>query len=101
MSNLFTGGAMFNIEALSNNHFKPKHGIKADNIFFKNSFALIGDAGKRVKTSKIALFLEHFDVYQNYTENIKNSNVGTKNWLLRNIGLDSIFIYNKLGETWL
>lgn len=101
ISNLFTGGAMFNIEALSNNHFKPKHGIKADNIFFKNSFALIGDAGKRVKTSKIALFLEHFDVYQDYTENIKNSNVGTKNWLLRNIGLDSMFIYNKLGETWL
>lgn len=101
LSNLFTGGAMFNIEALSNNHFKPKHGIKADNIFFKNAFALIGDAGKRVKTSKIALFLEHFNVYQDYTENIKDSNTGTKNWLLRNTSLDSMFIYNKLGETWL
>lgn len=100
-ANLATGLAMHNIEAAASEHFDAKTLAKADKEFMKAMPAFTADIGQRIRTSKLALFDEMFDVRQNFSGNIKHKDFLNK-WILSRVFGPSIqYICQDAGDHWL
>ena len=54
-----------------------------------------------MKTNKLSLFDEKFNVMQEYEGQIKNTNFDRKNWFQRMFEMDTLFFMNNCGEHWL
>lgn len=65
-----------NIEAIGGNNFNIKQLNKATSTFLLGLFDYIKDINQDVKTSKIALFQEKFDVLHNYEADVKSKDWG-------------------------
>ena len=100
-ANLATGLAMHNIEAAASEHFDAKTLAKADKEFMKAMPAFTADIGQRIRTSKLALFDEMFDVRQNFSGNIKHKDFLNK-WIISRVFGPSIqYICQDAGDHWL
>ena len=83
-ANLATGLAMHNIEAVASEYFSASELFKADKEFMKAMPAFTADIGQRIKTSKLALFDEMFDVRQDFSGKIKHKDFLNK-WILSRV----------------
>lgn len=101
ISNVVTGKVMMRIESLAGEFFNEKNTIAADRIYGKALPAYLAEIGNRVKTSKLALWNELFNVMQEYEQDIREVNFDRKTWFSRMFGTSTLFFMNNAGEHWM
>lgn len=101
ISNLATGLVMMRIESFAGEFYSEKDTLIADRNYGKELPAFLAEIGNRVKTSKLALWDELFNVMQEYETDIKNTNFDRKTWFSRMFGTSALFVMNNAGEHWM
>ena len=101
VSNILTGKVMMRIESFSGEFFSEKNTITADRIYGQHLPAYLAEVGVRVKTSKLALWDELFNVMQEYEQDVRDVNFDRKTWYSRMFGTSTLFFMNNAGEHWM
>lgn len=101
ISNIATGKAMMRIESFAGEFFNEKNTITADRIYGQSLPAYLAEIGNRVKTSKLALWDELFNVMQEYEQDVREVNFDRKTWFSRMFGTSTLFFVNNAGEHWM
>ena len=101
VSNILTGKVMMRIESFSGEFFNEKNTITADRIYGQHLPAYLAEIGVRVKTSKLALWDELFNVMQEYEQDVRNVNFDRKTWYSRMFDTSTLFFMNNAGEHWM
>ena len=101
ISNVTTGKVMMRIESFSKEFFTESNTLHADRIYGKAMQEFLAEIGSRVKTSKLALWDELFDVMQDYDEKIRDTNFNRKSWFSRMFNSSALFFMNNAGEHWM
>ena len=101
ISNLATGKVMMRIESFAGEFFNEKNTITADRIYGQSLPAYLAEIGDRVKTSKLALWDELFNVMQEYEQDVREVNFDRKTWFSRMFGTSTLFFMNNAGEHWM
>lgn len=101
ISNVATGRVMMRIESLAGEFFSERNTIIADREYGKAMPAFLAELGNRVKTSKLALWSELFNVLQEYETNVRNVNFDRKTWFSRMGNTSALFFMNNAGEHWM
>lgn len=101
ISNIATGKVMMRIESMAGEFFNEKNTITADRVYGQALPAYLAEIGNRVKTSKLALWDELFNVMQGYEKDVKEVNFDRKTWLSRMFGTSTLFFMNNAGEHWM
>ena len=99
LANVATGLGMQNIEAAAGQFFGPKELAKADWEYKNHILPMMAEMGSRIKTNKLSLFFELFDVKQNFSSNLKRTQ--KKNLLQRLFGAEIAFLGQEAGDHWL
>lgn len=100
ISNVETGKAMMRIESICGQFFNVKDVAKADVEYTKNIGACIAEAGSLVKNNKMAVFIEQFNVLQEYEQSVLHTEFDSNNFV-RCCSEQGLFILNNLGEHFL
>lgn len=101
ISNIATGKVMMRIESFAGEFFNEKNTITADRIYGQALPAYLAEIGNRVKTSKLALWDELFNVMQEYEQDVREVNFDRKTWFSRMFGTSTLFFMNNAGEHWM
>ena len=101
ISNIATGKVMMRIESFAGEFFNEKNTINADRIYGQSLPEYLAEIGNRVKTSKLALWDELFNVMQEYEQNVREVNFDRKTWFSRMFGTSTLFFMNNAGEHWM
>lgn len=101
ISNVATGKVMMRIEAVAGEFFKEKDVLIADKNYGKELPAFLAQLGDRVKTNKLALWGELFNVMQEYEQDVREVNFDRKTWFSRMFGTSALFFMNNAGEHWM
>lgn len=101
VSNVATGKVMMRIESFSGEFFNESNTLIADRNYGKALPEFLAEVGNRVKTSKLALWDELFNVLQEYETDIKELNFDRKTWFSRMFGTSALFLMNNAGEHWM
>lgn len=101
IANVTTGKAIFRTEAMSGEFFTETDVLKADRIYAKELPVFLSQIGDRVKTSKLALWSEKFDVLQDYDRTHREINMDRRTWFSRMLGTDALFFMQNSGEHWM
>lgn len=101
ISNIATGKVMMRIESFAGEFFNEKNTITADRIYGQSLPAYLAEIGNRVKTSKLALWDELFNVMQEYEQDVREVNFDRKTWFSRMFGTSTLFLMNNAGEHWM
>ena len=101
ISNVATGKVMMRIESFSGEFFNESNTLIADRNYGKELPAYLAEIGNRVKTNKLALWDELFNVMQEYETNVREVNFDKKTWFSRMFGTSALFIMNNAGEHWM
>ena len=101
ISNLATGKVMMRIESFAGEFFNEKNTITADRVYGQSLPAYLAEIGNRVKTSKLALWDELFNVMQEYEQDVREVNFDRKTWFSRMFGTSTLFFMNNAGEHWM
>ena len=101
ISNVATGKVMMRIESLSGEFFSERNTIVADREYGKAMPAFLAELGNRVKTSKLALWSELFNVLQEYESDVREVNFDRKTWFSRMGNSSALFFMNNAGEHWM
>lgn len=99
LANLTQNWVTSNIEASSKQFFNMSELLYADKEYFiKNLASFVGEIGKRVKTNKIDLFDEKFNVMQDFQQNILGAKMDRKNRILRLFNMDTLYFFTHAGD---
>lgn len=101
ISNVATGTVMMRIESFAGEFFNEKNTITADRIYGQSLPEYLAEIGSRVKTSKLALWDELFNVMQEYEQDVKEVNFDRKSWFSRMFNTSTLFFMNNAGEHWM
>ena len=101
ISNVATGSVMMRIESFSGEFFNESNTLRADRNYGQALPEYLAEIGNRVKTSKLALWDELFNVLQEYETDVKNVNFDRKTWFSRMFGTSALFMMNNAGEHWM
>ena len=101
ISNVATGSVMMRIESFAGEFFNESNTLHADREYGKALPEFLAEIGNRVKTSKLALWDELFNVLQEYEQDVKEVNFDRKTWFARMFGTSALFIMNNAGEHWM
>ena len=101
VSNVATGKVMMRIESFSGEFFSEKNTIVADREYGKAMPTFLAELGNRVKTSKLALWSELFNVLQEYETNVREVNFDRKTWFSKMGNSSALFFMNNAGEHWM
>lgn len=101
ISNVATGNVMMHIEGVAAQFFNEGDIFKADKIYAKELTSYLGEISNRVKTSKLALWDELFNVMQEYEQNVRDSNFDRKIWISRMFNSSALYLLNNAGEHWM
>lgn len=101
ISNVATGKVMMRIEAVAKQFFSETSVLKADRIYGSQLHHTLGEIGQRVKTSKLALWDELFNVLQDYEQVSKEVNWARKSRFAQLYGTNALFALNNSGEHWM
>lgn len=101
ISNVATGKVMMRIESLSGEFFNERDTLVADKNYGKELPAFLAQLGDRVKTNKLALWNELFNVMQEYEQDTREVNFDRKTWFSRMFGTSALFFLNNAGEHWM
>ena len=101
ISNVATGKVMMRIESFSGEFFNESNTLHADRNYGKALPEYLAEIGNRVKTSKLALWDELFNVLQEYETDVREVNFDRKTWFSRMFGTSALFLMNNAGEHWM
>lgn len=101
ISNVTTGGVMMRIESFAGEFFNESNTLRADWNYGKALPEFLAEIGNRVKTSKLALWDELFNVMQEYETDVREVNFDRKTWFSRMFGTSALFLMNNAGEHWM
>lgn len=101
ISNVATGKVMMRIESMAGEFFNEKNTLKADRVYGQELPKFLAELGNRVKTNKLALWDELFNVMQEYEKDVKEVNFDRKTWFSRMFGASALFFMNNAGEHWM
>lgn len=101
ISNVTTGKVMMRIESFAGEFFNESNTLRADREYGKALPAYLAEIGNRVKTNKLALWDELFNVLQEYEQDVKEVNFDRKTWFARMFGSSALFMMNNAGEHWM
>lgn len=101
ISNVATGNVQMWIEGAAKQFFRPKDIFVADKTYSKHMPALLGELGSRVKTNKLSLWGELFNVQQDYDTKTKEVNFDRKTWFSKMFSSNTLFFMNNSGEHWM
>ena len=101
ISNVTTGGVMMRIESFAGEFFNESNTLRADRNYGKALPEFLAEIGNRVKTSKLALWDELFNVMQEYETDVREVNFDRKTWFSRMFGTSALFLMNNAGEHWM
>ena len=95
--NVGTGSIEILKEALSGEYFNAKDWLSANAEYFKYTAPnMLGNVGKEVKTDKVSLFIQYFDVLSDNKEDWRNWNT-RRPWIFNFFG-KSLWLPYKSGE---
>lgn len=101
ISNVATGKVMMRIESFAGEFFNESNTLRADRNYRKALPKYLAEIGNRVKTSKLALWDELFNVMQEYETDVMEVNFDRKTWFSRMFGTSALFLMNNAGEHWM
>lgn len=101
ISNVATGKVMMRIESFAGEFYNEKNTITADRNYRKELSAFLAEIGNRVKTSKLALWNELFNVMQEYEQDVREVDFDRKTWFSRMFDTSTLFFMNNAGEHWM
>lgn len=101
VSSAVNGLAMQNIEAAAGEFFDRKELAGADKYMMKHIAAQAAEVGQRVKTNRLDLIFELFNVKQDYDKDIRNKKFDRKNFIVRVFGPSVLYLYQTLGDQFL
>lgn len=101
ISNVATGTVMMRIESFAGEFYNEKNTITADRIYGQSLPEYLAEIGSRVKTSKLALWDELFNVMQEYEQDVREVNFDRKSWFSRMFNTSTLFFMNNAGEHWM
>lgn len=101
ISNVATGKVMMRIESMAGEFFNEKNTLKADRVYGQELPKFLAELENRVKTNKLALWDELFNVMQEYEKDVKEVNFDRKTWFSRMFGTSALFFMNNAGEHWM
>ena len=101
ISNVATGTVMMRIESFAGEFFNEKNTITADRVYGQYLPEYLAEIGSRVKTSKLALWDELFNVMQEYEQDVREVNFDRKSWFSRMFNTSTLFFMNNAGEHWM
>lgn len=101
ISNVATGTVMMRIESFAGEHWSEKDTIYADKEYGKALPAYIAEIGKRIKTNKLSLFSEMFNVEQNFEKELHEVDANIKTRFGQIFGTGLLFTMNNAGEHWM
>ena len=101
ITNVVTGTSMLRIEAAAKEFMEYKDILRGDRAYALAMPEFFKEYGNSVKTNKLSLFDELFNVMQEYEGQIKNTNFDRKKWYSRMFEMDTLFFMNNCGEHWL
>nr|DAF24812.1 MAG TPA: hypothetical protein [Crassvirales sp.] len=101
ISNVATGTVMMRIESFVGEFYNEKNTITADRVYGQSLPEYLAEIGSRVKTSKLALWDELFNVMQEYEQDVREVNFDRKTWFSRMFNTSTLFFMNNAGEHWM
>lgn len=101
ISNVTTGKIMMRIESFAGEFYNESNTLHADRNYGKALPEYLAEIGNRVKTSKLALWDELFNVLQEYEADVREVNFDRKTWFSRMFGTSALFLMNNAGEHWM
>lgn len=101
VSNVATGTIMLNTEAASGQYFNKRELAKAEKIYWQYLTGKLGEIGSRIKTNKLDLWNELFDVQQDYDQSIKRTNFDRKSLVSKIFGDKAMYFLTQGGEHYL
>lgn len=101
ISNVATGKVMMRIESFSGEFFNERDTIIADKNYTKAMKGYVGDIGNKIKTSKLSLWSQLFNVAQDYSAEIKDINYDRRDWYKKMFTSNSLFFLSNAGEHWM
>lgn len=101
ISNVATGTVMMRIESFAGEFYNEKNTITADRVYGQSLPEYLAEIGSRVKTSKLALWDELFNVMQEYEQDVREVNFDRKTWFSRMFDTSTLFFMNNAGEHWM
>lgn len=99
VANVANAIGMQNIEAFAREWFTAKELASADKKYASLLPAYFAEIGERNKQSELALFMEMFNIKQDYREKIGKTQ--KKNYMQRIFGNNIAFIQQSLGDHWI
>ena len=97
-ANLLQNAVMSDIEAISGRFFNVKELAYADKEYGAYIGEYLGEIGNRIKTGKLALFSELFNVPQDFRQHIRNIDFNKKTWASRLLGENALFFTTQAGD---
>lgn len=101
ISNVATGTVMMRIESFAGEFFNEGDTIVADKNYGVALPAFLAELGSRVKTNKLALWSELFNVLQEYESDVREVDWDRKSWFSKMGRTSSLFFMNNAGEHWM
>lgn len=101
ISNIITGKVMMRMESFAGEFFNERNTIAADRIYGQSLPSYLAEIGNRIKTSKLALWDELFNVMQEYEQDVREVNFDRKTWFSRMFSTSTLFFMNNAGEHWM
>lgn len=101
ISNVATGKVMMRIESFAGEFYNESNTLHADRNYGQALPEFLAEIGNRVKTSKLALWDELFNVMQEYETDVREVNFDRKTWFSRMFGTSALFLMNNAGEHWM
>jgi len=102
IANVLTGLSQTRVETITGTfgtgYFSIKEMAEADAILTKETMPYLAELGNRVKTSKLALLSEMFNVSQSYEQDVSEVEWHRDNWAKRFMTSGALGFLNKSGE---
>lgn len=88
-----------NSEVLAGEHFNAKQLWNADKIYRKELIGVLGEVGNPIKTNKLNLFLEKFDILHDYENEIRDIQ-WDKSRMKKLLSTNSLYFMMHMGSHW-
>lgn len=88
-----------NLEAVAGEFFTAGELFKADKTYFKELPKLLREIGKDIKTSKLSLFIEKFDILHDYENEVRELSFG-KGGFKKMMSTNSLYFMLRMGSHW-
>lgn len=100
IANVTNGDTMLRIEATAGQYFTYKNFVNAKLEFGKLIFGYMGDLGNPIKTNKLYLMMEKFNIMQDYESMVRGLDV-TKSKFSKFFNSSPLYFMNTAGELFL